>query len=108
MGVPRGAVRTDGSFGSNSKFRAGISVLGLEYVAAIVPTVKVRRVSHLSAKQLAPRLSAKQLALVCRNMLGAPSPGARERTSGCARALPAFGCAPRPSEAPQHGRKKRC
>src|SRR5271166_1990671 len=70
VGVPRGAVLTDGSFGSNSKFRAGISVLGLEYVAAIVPTVKVRRVSergephaHLSAKQLAPRLSAKQLAL---------------------------------------------
>lgn len=69
-GVPRGAVLTDASYGSNSKFRAGISALGLKYVAAIIPTVKVRRVSdrgaqqaRLSAKQLAPRLSVRQLAL---------------------------------------------
>jgi SRSO17 transposase len=68
--VPRGAVLTDASYGSNSKFRAGISALGLKYVAAIVPTVKVRKVSdrgapraRLSAKQLAPRLSVRQLAL---------------------------------------------
>jgi SRSO17 transposase len=60
-GVPRGAVLTDASFGSNSKFRAGISALGLKYVAAIIPTVKVRRVSDAGA--LEPRLSAKQLAL---------------------------------------------
>ncbi len=60
-GVPRGAVLTDASYGSNSKFRAGISALGLKYVAAIVPTVKVRRVSDRGAPE--PRLSAKQLAL---------------------------------------------
>ena len=59
--MPRGAVLTDASYGSNSKFRAGISALGLKYVAAIVPTVKVRRVSDRGAPE--PRLSAKQLAL---------------------------------------------
>src|SRR3974390_1239677 len=42
-GVPRGAVLTDASFGSHSKFRAGITALGLKYVAAIIPTVVVRR-----------------------------------------------------------------
>jgi SRSO17 transposase len=59
-GVPRGAVLTDASYGSNSKFRAGISALGLTYVAAILPTVKVRRVSKRGA--LGARLSVKQLA----------------------------------------------
>jgi SRSO17 transposase len=58
--VPRGAVLTDASYGSNSKFRAGISALGLTYVAAILPTVKVRRVSKRGA--LGARLSVKQLA----------------------------------------------
>jgi len=60
-GVPPGVVLTDASYGSNSKFRAGISALGLPYVAAIVPTVKVRRVSKRAV--LGRRLSAKQLAL---------------------------------------------
>jgi SRSO17 transposase len=59
-GVPRGVVLTDASYGSNSAFRAGISALGLRYVAAIIPTVKVRRVSDRGA--LGPRLSAKGLA----------------------------------------------
>jgi hypothetical protein len=42
--VPRGAVLIDASYGSNSALRTGISALGLKYVAAIIPTVKVRRV----------------------------------------------------------------
>jgi SRSO17 transposase len=41
-GVPRGVALTDASYGSNSAFRTGISALGLTYVAAIIPTVKVR------------------------------------------------------------------
>jgi SRSO17 transposase len=60
-GVPRGAVLIDASYGSNSKFRAGISALGLKYAAAIVPTVKVRKVSDRGALQA--RVSTKQLAL---------------------------------------------
>ena len=57
-GVPRGVVLTDASYGSNSVFRAGISALGLRYVAAIVATVKVRRASAPER-----RLSVKELAL---------------------------------------------
>src|SRR6202171_4406768 len=60
-GVPRGAVLIDASYGSNSALRTGISALGLKYVAAIIPTVKVRRVSDRGA--LDERLSAKELAL---------------------------------------------
>src|ERR1700686_440533 len=60
-GVPRGAVLIDASYGSNSALRTGISALGLKYVAAIIPTVKVRRVSDRGASD--ERLSAKQLAL---------------------------------------------
>jgi SRSO17 transposase len=60
-GVRRGAVLLDASYGSNSPLRAGISALGLEYVAAIVSNVKVRRVSKRGASE--PRLSVKELAL---------------------------------------------
>src|SRR5436853_5526220 len=60
-GVPRGAVLIDASYGSNSALRAGISALGLKYAAAIVPTVKVRKVSDRGALQA--RVSTKQLAL---------------------------------------------
>src|SRR6059058_3994758 len=45
-GVPRGAALLDASYGSNSALRAGISALGLEYVAAIISTIKVRRASN--------------------------------------------------------------
>ena len=61
-GVSKGVVLTDASYGSNSAFRAGVSALGLRYVVAIVPTVKVRRVSEDGAPE-GPRLSAKELAL---------------------------------------------
>src|SRR5260370_30007438 len=60
-GVPRGAVLIDASYVSNSGLRTGISALGLKYVAAIIRTVKVRRVSDRGA--LDERLSAKELAL---------------------------------------------
>src|ERR1700737_3002037 len=60
-GVPQGTVLTDASYGSNSAFRIGVSALGLKYVAAIIPTIMVRRVSNDGA--LGPRLSVKKLAI---------------------------------------------
>src|ERR1700719_2177215 len=59
-GVPRGVVLTDASYGSNSGFRTGLSALGLEYVAAIIPTIMVRRVTDDG--EVGPRLSVKKLA----------------------------------------------
>src|SRR6201997_135116 len=43
-GVPRGVVLTDASYGSNSALRAGVSTLGLCYVAGVTATIKVQRV----------------------------------------------------------------
>jgi SRSO17 transposase len=60
-GVPHGVVLMDASYGSNSALRAGISALGLKYVAAVVASVKVRRASERGAPE--PRLTVKQLAL---------------------------------------------
>jgi SRSO17 transposase len=59
-GVRRGAVLLDASYGSNSALRAGISALGLEYAAAIMSSVKVRRISKRGASET--RLSVKELA----------------------------------------------
>ncbi len=59
--VPRGVVMMDASYGSNSALRAGITALGLTYVAGIVATVKVRAVSDRDAP--GPRISVKELAL---------------------------------------------
>ena len=59
-GVPRGAVLLDASYGSNSALRTGISALGLEYVAAIVSNLKVRRASERGVSER--RLSVKELA----------------------------------------------
>jgi SRSO17 transposase len=58
-GVPSGVVLMDASYGSNRALRDGVRALGLSYVAAIVPTVKVRKVSE----GLGSRMSVKQLAL---------------------------------------------
>src|SRR6202521_2486694 len=81
-GVPRGVVLTDASYGSNSALRTGISALGLKYVAAIIPTVKVRRVSDRGALQA--RLSTKQLApkFPQKNFLGPhpPAGGATQKS----------------------------
>src|SRR6516164_8174289 len=44
-GVARGVVLMDASYGTNSALRAGIGALSLTYVAAILPTVKVRAVA---------------------------------------------------------------
>jgi SRSO17 transposase len=60
-GVPQGTVLTDASYGCHSAFRIGVSALGLKYVAAIIPTIMVRRVS--SDGVLGPRQSVKTLAL---------------------------------------------
>jgi SRSO17 transposase len=60
-GVPRGVVLFDASYGSNSALRAGVSELGLCYVAGITATIKVQRV--LRGGQLGKRMSVKQLAL---------------------------------------------
>src|SRR6201989_2098912 len=57
-GVARGVVLMDASYGTNSALRAGIGALALTYVAAILPTVKVRAVADPDR-----RVSAKQLAL---------------------------------------------
>jgi SRSO17 transposase len=59
-GVPRGALLIDASYGANSALRAGVSALGLSYVAAIVATVKVREVSDRDERE---RMSVKELAL---------------------------------------------
>src|SRR6266581_3671049 len=41
-GVARGVVLMDASYGTNAALRSSVSALALTYVAAIVPTVKVR------------------------------------------------------------------
>ena len=60
-GVARGVVLMDASYGSNTALRESVSALALGYVAAIVPTVKVRAVSKRGAPE--PRVSVKELAL---------------------------------------------
>ena len=57
-GVAPGVVLMDASYGTNSALRAGIGALPLTYVAAILPTVKVRAVADPDE-----RVSAKELAL---------------------------------------------
>ena len=61
VGIPRGVALFDASYGVNSALRSGVSALGLSYVAAITPTVKVCAVSKRG--KLGPRLSVKELAL---------------------------------------------
>jgi len=60
-GISRGVVLVDASYGSNSALRAGVSALALNYVAGIVPTIKVRAVSD--GGELERRISVKDLAL---------------------------------------------
>jgi SRSO17 transposase len=59
--VPRGVVLADASYGVNKNLRAGISALGLQYVAGITPTVKVRAVGKDGA--LGERISVENLAI---------------------------------------------
>jgi hypothetical protein len=94
----------DASYGTNGALRANIGALALTYVAAILPTVKIRTVADPDQ-----RVSAKQLAL------SLPKHAWRTITwrdgsadPRCVRALPACGCAPRRSGAPPHVRKRRC
>jgi len=60
-GVPRGVVLMDASYGSNITLRTGVSALALQYVAGIVPTVKVRAAS--AGGVAGERMSVKDLAL---------------------------------------------
>jgi SRSO17 transposase len=60
-GVAPGVVLMDASYGNNSKLRQDLTGLGLSYVAAIMPTVKVRPVREDDPKP--PRVSVKALAL---------------------------------------------
>src|SRR6202165_2615761 len=57
-GVAPGVVLMDASYGTNTALRTSIDALGLTYVAAILPTVKVR-----AAKNPEQRVSVKELAL---------------------------------------------
>jgi len=56
-GVARGVVLMDASYGTNAALRSSISALALTYVAAIVPTVKVR-----AATDPEQRVSVRELA----------------------------------------------
>jgi SRSO17 transposase len=58
-GVRPGVLLMDASYGSNIALRTEVSALGLTYVAAIVPTLKVRKANDRDP----PRLSVKELAL---------------------------------------------
>jgi SRSO17 transposase len=58
-GVSPGVVLMDASYGSNIALRTEVRALGLSYVAAVVPTLKVRKAKDGDA----PRISAKQMAL---------------------------------------------
>jgi len=60
-GIPRGVVLMDASYGSNLALRTSVSALALQYVAAIIPTVKVRAVA--SDGRPGERMSVKELAL---------------------------------------------
>jgi SRSO17 transposase len=58
-GVRPGVVLMDASYGSNIALRTEVRALGLTYVAAVVPSLKVRKAKDSDA----PRMSAKQLTL---------------------------------------------
>jgi SRSO17 transposase len=60
-GVAPGVVLMDASYGNNSKLRQDLTGLGLSYVAAIMPTTKVRPVRGDDPKP--PRVSVEALAL---------------------------------------------
>jgi SRSO17 transposase len=60
-GIARGVVLMDASYGANKVLRNGVSALGLQYAAAIVPTLKLRKVGKKG--ELGARMSAKALAL---------------------------------------------
>jgi SRSO17 transposase len=57
--VTPGVLLMDASYGSNRALRTEVSALGLAYVAAVVPTLKVREANDRDA----PRASVKDLAL---------------------------------------------
>jgi len=100
-GVARGVVLMDASYGTNSALRAGIGALALTYVAAILPTVKVRAVADPDR-----RVSAKQLALSLPNHAwrtitwrdGSAAPLRSRFARVQVRTAPSTGAAARPQE----------
>jgi SRSO17 transposase len=60
-GIVHGVVLMDASYGVNKALRSGISALGLQYAAGIVPVLKLREVAKNGT--LGMRMSAKALAL---------------------------------------------
>ena len=103
-GVAPGVVLMDASYGSNSALRQALTELGLCYVAAIVPSVKVRPVRKDDPKP--PRISVEALHSACPSTPGAPSRGGKALTRSCSRALPA--CALRRSGVKHGSPKRRC
>jgi SRSO17 transposase len=91
----------DASYGTNSALRAGIGALALTYVAAILPTVKVRAVADPDR-----RVSAKQLALSLPNHAwrtitwrdGSAAPQRSRFARVQVRTAPSTGAAARPQE----------
>jgi SRSO17 transposase len=100
-GVARGVVLMDASYGTNSALRAGIGAQALTYVAAILPTVKVRAVADPDR-----RVSAKQLALSLPNHAwrtitwrdGSAAPLRSRFARVQVRTAPSTGAAARPQE----------
>src|ERR1700745_2917745 len=100
-GVARGVVLMDASYGPTSALRAGIGALALTYVAAILPTVKVRAVADPDR-----RVSAKQLALSLPNHAwrtipwrdGSAAPLRSRFARVQVRTAPSTGAAARPQE----------
>ena len=105
-GVAPGVVLMDASYGNNGKLRQDLTGLGLGYVAAIMPTTKVRPVCEDDPKP--PRVSVKELALSLPKRAWRTSRGGKAPTRSCGRVLPVCGCALRRSGAKHVLPKKRC
>jgi SRSO17 transposase len=101
VSVAAGVVLMDASYGTNGALHASIGALALTYVAAILPTVKVRAVADLDE-----RVSAKALAL------GLPKHAWRTITWRDGSADPRRSRfvreRVRTTRAPPHARKRRC
>jgi SRSO17 transposase len=80
-GVAPGVVLMDASYGTNTALRTGIDALGLSYVAAILPTVKVGAASDPELRMSVKEWIASSPAEWHDHHVGARLPG-RTRTSG--------------------------
>ena len=107
-GLPRGVVLLDAGYGANTDLRANITMLGLSYVAGILPntTVWAPGTGPLPAKKWSgrgrpPKLirrdakhrrsRSRRSRVACPSAPGARSNGGKARPSDCPRALLACG-----------------